>query len=114
MIIDLVVSSSENGFKYHKFGKKCVGRFFNIDTNLMAVDLKTLSFKKQSSFGNQEIYLENFKIKHFRQQDILITSFCQKCCKDIVNVLLKNAKPEAVTLAKEYFKNQKTIKFLKT
>jgi hypothetical protein len=107
---DLVISDPVGKWlKYHKWGKKCVSRFFTTDNNLLAIDDESLELHKKSNFGNQEDYIERFESKHFREQEMIITSFCQKCCKDIIDVLLDKAKPEASKSAIKWFDSQRKI-----
>ena len=108
MVINFIVSN--NTGIHHKLGSKCCSRFFDIDNNLLSISLPEGIIKKKSFFGNKEIYTEDFKTKTARLQEMFMTSFCQKCCKDVINDLQKIALKEAVTLSENWFsKNRKIV-----
>jgi nitrogen regulatory protein PII len=111
---DLIISDPVGKWlKYHKWGKRCVGRFFTTTNDMIAISVDTLEIHKVSNFGNQEEYVESFKTKHFREQEMIITSFCKKCCKDIIDTLLKNAKQEAVDSSLKWFASQRKITLIR-
>lgn len=109
VITEPIIASS----KYHKWDKKCVGRFFTTDNALLSIDIKKMQLYKKSNFGNEEYYIEDFKTKRHQEQELIITSLCQKCCQDIINILLENSKPEAVKSANNWFDRNRKIKLLR-
>jgi len=99
MKIDLVITDPVGKWlKLHKYGKKCVGRFFTLHPDIESIDMGSLT---------------DFDNRNYLGQEMFITSFCQKCCNDIIQKLLDRAKPEAKQNAVQWFKSQRKIKFFK-
>ena len=113
MWVELSYPSLGAKARHHRFDKKCTGRFYEIDHNLVAIDTETLMIKKRSLFQNKEYYYEDFRKLNSLLQSHIIESLCQRCCKDIIELLLNNAQPEAIESSTSYFNCRREITFIR-